>query len=151
MRERSIWIVDWIVEGLRRRGGVTMPSYCQPKEGCEGNGHHSSRTLCGVRTNGFCVGESQRLRDAGVAMHPSLRGCLERSWRSVLRRIADGLLLPVDVWEGVPPSMGHSRSLADMGTVTSRTERIQGARLVAVAQYCPYVRVAVTEPKGSTC
>lgn len=115
-------------------------------EGCEGHSDHS-RALRGVHDGGNRVSrtQSEGRREGGVAVHPSLRGQLDRRGRAVLRRPADGPRFPEYLRvhghphprnaseTGLHEDVGHSRSLAHMGTATGRKERLQGAGMAPVA------------------
>ena|SRR5215831_5764191 len=143
-------LVPAIGAALRWPEAVTV-FYCLPIGGYEGYGNHPSRALRGVQYGGKFDGSGERrLGHERVAVYTSVRGSLGRPWLPVLWRTADGRQLHVGVWSQLLPAMGYSRSLARVGTVTSRKERLHGARLAAVAKHSQVLR-AVNSTEGATC
>src|SRR5436853_3055363 len=82
---------------------------------------------------------------AGVALHPPLRGRLARSERALLRRSADGRAVPADVRTGAVPAEGNGRPLdtagADLGSGTRAPQR---PRLLSVAEHGSLLRAYLT-------
>ena len=145
-------LVPAVGAALRWPEAVTA-SYCQPTGGYEESHRDPSRALRGVHHGGkFKCPERSRLGDERVAVYTSVRGSLERSWRTVLGWSADGRELHARVRKQLLPTMGYSRSLARMGTVTSRKEWLPGAGLVPVAEHSPHLWVDLTNTiEGATC
>ena len=112
------------------------------KEDCGQSYGHTRRVLRGTYHGSQRVGT--RLRDAWVAVHTSVRGFLERSWRPVLWKTPDGHQLSAGVRTEALPKMGHCRPLAYLGSARRRKERLPGARMVSLAQHRPHVRVTLT-------
>lgn len=137
---------------LMGRGWAPITFCQQPQEVCERGSSHRSRALRGVLYGKHRVGVFQDgLRHAWVVVHSPVRGFMDRSRCSVLRRDPDGHWIPEGIWAHLLQTVGHCRSLAHLGTVTSWKERLQGTRLVAVAKHRPLLRAAVTTTKGATC
>ena len=141
-------LVPAIGAALRWPEAVTV-FYCQPTGGYEGYGNHPSCALRGVQYGGKFGKVQLRLCHERVAVYTSVRGCLERSRRSVLGRAPDGRELHGRVRTELLPAMGYSRSLARVGTVTSRKEWLHGARLESVAKHPQDVWVVNNQDRGS--
>src|SRR5262249_29505659 len=77
---------------------------------------------------------------AHLGTHPSLRGQLVRSERSVLGRVADGLLLPVRLWLLAPEAQGDGEPLAAARTDLGGRASVACARLRTVAEHRSLVR-----------
>lgn len=128
------------VLGLRSGVGESVATCQLPKEGREKAHGHLSRTLCGVRSGRKAGGVYYGQRHPWPAVHSPLRRQLVGRRCAVLRRPSDGSRLHDVVREVVLPSVGHGEPLAHLGPASSRKERVQGTRLVAVAVNRPPVR-----------
>src|SRR5215831_8169444 len=132
----------------REKGRALTRPWQQPTEGSEKGSHDTRRAQRGIHHGGKFVGPGERRLDhERVAVYTSVRGQLERSECPVLRRASDGLQLHEGIWRSLPSSMGDSRSLARMGTVTSRKEWLHGARLESVAKHPSVLRVVTTSTR----
>src|SRR6266699_2572988 len=83
---------------------------------------------------------------APVALHPSLRRCLDRSGSAVLRRPADGSRLPARLRRGAAHTQGHGESLdaprADVGCRASAPCR---PRVLSLAPYGALLRIDLAQ------
>src|SRR5579885_2039873 len=85
------------------------------------------------------------LADAGVPVHPPLRGGLEREHRQrLLRRPPDGRVVHAPVRRRLPAPLRHGRPLAGVGAARGRRPRVpQRPRLLALAEHRAGLRAPV--------
>src|SRR6516164_2053477 len=130
----------------REKGwALARPSNPQ-QEGCEKGTRHPRRAVRGVHYGSkFArverLGSAFGLRDERVVVHSPVRRKLDRSERAILWRPANGLQLHGGLRGCLPSEVGHGRSLAHLGTATSRKERLCGAGMDPVAQHATRLRI----------
>src|SRR5262249_2755857 len=115
-----------------RRLGARRAEPCLPQVGAE--------PLAPARAVREAAGE-QPAAQGGVALHPQLRGLVDRPEFAVLRRTADGRRVPGHLRRRPPPREGNGRPLDAARADVGRGARLSDARLLAVAEHCTLVRL----------